>query len=124
MADAGQVTWLPRIARRMTAVMPRAHLRVVGIDSLISLGDLASAEIDLHIGLRATGAAHSATNARTVRPRAGACFTLRVAAAIRATVSSCMIFASSSCPTLKPVEESHHLPSASRNRIQSFLPRV
>jgi DNA-binding transcriptional LysR family regulator len=55
MADAGQVTWLPRIARRMTSVMPRAHLRVVGIDSLISLGDLASAEIDLHIGLRATG---------------------------------------------------------------------
>jgi DNA-binding transcriptional LysR family regulator len=56
MADAGQVTWLPRIARRMAAVMPRAHLRVVGIDSLISLGDLTSSEIDLHIGLRATGA--------------------------------------------------------------------
>jgi len=55
IADAGQVTWLPRIAVRMAKAMPRAHLRVVGIDSLVSLGDLASPEIDLHIGLRGTG---------------------------------------------------------------------
>ena len=55
IADAGQVTWLPRIAVQMAQAMPRAHLRCVGIDSLVSLGDLASPEIDLHIGLRGTG---------------------------------------------------------------------
>jgi DNA-binding transcriptional LysR family regulator len=56
IADAGQVTWLPRIAMRMRREMPRAHLRAIGIDSLVSLGDLSSPEIDLHIGLRGTGA--------------------------------------------------------------------
>ncbi len=50
VADAGQVTWGPRIAAAMERRMPRAHLRVVGIDSLVSLGDLASAEVDLHLG--------------------------------------------------------------------------
>jgi DNA-binding transcriptional LysR family regulator len=56
IADAGQVTWLPHIALRMAEAMPRAHLRVIGIDSLVSLGDLSSPEVDLHIGLRGTGA--------------------------------------------------------------------
>lgn len=56
LADSGQVTWLPRIVLQMRKQMPRAHLRVVGIDSLVSLGDLASPEIDLHLGVRATGA--------------------------------------------------------------------
>lgn len=56
LADAGQVTWLPRIASRMRKALPRAHLRVVGIDSLVSLGDLASSEIDLHLGVKGTGA--------------------------------------------------------------------
>ena len=56
VADAGQVTWLPRIAERMTAQLPAARLRVIGIESLISLGDLASAEIDLHLGVPARGA--------------------------------------------------------------------
>jgi DNA-binding transcriptional LysR family regulator len=56
VADAGQVTWLPHIAERMTAEMPRAHLRVVGIESLVSLGNLTSAEIDLHLGVPARGA--------------------------------------------------------------------
>jgi DNA-binding transcriptional LysR family regulator len=56
LADAGQVTWLPRIATRMREAMPRAHLRIVGIDSLVSLGDLTSSEIDLHLGLRGGGA--------------------------------------------------------------------
>ena len=55
MADAGQLTWLPRIARAFAETMPRASLRVVGIDSLLSLGDLGSSEVDLHIGVRATG---------------------------------------------------------------------
>jgi DNA-binding transcriptional LysR family regulator len=35
--------------------MPAARLRAVGIESLVSLGDLASAEIDLHIGLAGKG---------------------------------------------------------------------
>jgi DNA-binding transcriptional LysR family regulator len=56
VADAGQVTWLPHIADRMLAEMPRAQLRVVGIESLVSLGDLTSAEIDLHVGVPARGA--------------------------------------------------------------------
>lgn len=56
MADAGQVTWLPRIAVQLRRTMPLAHLRVVGIDALVSLGDLTSSEIDLHIGLRSSGA--------------------------------------------------------------------
>jgi len=56
MADAGQVAWLPSIASSLTKAMPHARLRVVGIDSLLSLGDLASAEIDLHVGVPARGA--------------------------------------------------------------------
>ncbi len=56
VADAGQVTWLPRIAAAMAREMPLAHLRVVGIDSLVSLGNLTSSEIDLHIGKRGKGA--------------------------------------------------------------------
>lgn len=56
LADAGQVTWLPKIAARMRKQLPRAQLRVVGIDSLVSLGDLASSEIDVHVGVRGTGA--------------------------------------------------------------------
>lgn len=55
VADAGQLTWLPRIAAAMARDMPRAHLRVVGIDSLVSLGDLTSSEVDLHLGMRGTG---------------------------------------------------------------------
>lgn len=54
-ADAGQVTWGPRIAALMAAEMPGARLSVVGIDSLISLGDLGSSEVDLHIGLAGKG---------------------------------------------------------------------
>jgi DNA-binding transcriptional LysR family regulator len=56
IADAGQITWVPRIAAGMTRELPKAHLRVVGIDSLVSLGDLTSSEIDLHLGVRGKGA--------------------------------------------------------------------
>jgi DNA-binding transcriptional LysR family regulator len=56
VADAGQMTWLPRIVAAMAREMPRAHLRVVGIDSLVSLGDLTSSEIDLHLGKKGNGA--------------------------------------------------------------------
>jgi DNA-binding transcriptional LysR family regulator len=55
MADAGQVAWLPSIASAVAREMPNARLRIVGIDSLVALGDLGSTEVDLHIGVRATG---------------------------------------------------------------------
>ncbi|RKH74657.1 LysR family transcriptional regulator [Corallococcus aberystwythensis] len=56
VADAGQVTWGPRIAARMAGEMPNARLAVVGIASLVALGDLTSSQVDLHIGLAGRGA--------------------------------------------------------------------
>jgi len=55
MADVGQVAWLPSIASALARQMPNARLRVVGIDALLSLGDLGSTEVDLHVGVRAAG---------------------------------------------------------------------
>lgn len=55
MADGLQMAWLPRIAARLHARMPRAELRVVGIDTLLALGDLSSNDVDLHVGVRASG---------------------------------------------------------------------
>lgn len=55
MADALQVAWLPRLASELSRRMPLARLRVLGIDALLSLGDLGSGEVDLHVGVRATG---------------------------------------------------------------------
>jgi DNA-binding transcriptional LysR family regulator len=55
VADLGQSTWVPRIAAALSEQMPRAYLRVIGIDSLVSLGDLGSAEIDLHLGVAGDG---------------------------------------------------------------------
>lgn len=56
VADAGQIAWVPAIAARMGREMPQAQVRVVSIDSLLSLGDLTSSEIDLHLGIRGSGA--------------------------------------------------------------------
>jgi DNA-binding transcriptional LysR family regulator len=56
ISDAGQVTWGPRIAARMTRELPNARLRVVGIASLVALGDLTSSQVDLHVGLAMRGA--------------------------------------------------------------------
>jgi DNA-binding transcriptional LysR family regulator len=50
VADAGQVVRLPRIAECMAVEMPHARLRVVGIDSLVSLGGLAGTEVDVALG--------------------------------------------------------------------------
>jgi DNA-binding transcriptional LysR family regulator len=55
MADAGQIASLPAIATVLARAMPAARLRVVGIESLLTLGDLGSGEVDLHFGIRATG---------------------------------------------------------------------
>lgn len=50
-ADVGQVAWLPKLVLAMQRQLPRAYLRVVGIDALVSLGDLGSAEVDVHVGV-------------------------------------------------------------------------
>jgi DNA-binding transcriptional LysR family regulator len=50
VADAGQLVRLPPIAERMALEMPLARLRVVGIDSLVSLGGLAGTEVDVALG--------------------------------------------------------------------------
>lgn len=55
VADAGQIAWVPAIARAMGRALPQARLRVVGIDSLVALGDLAAGQVDLHLGMRARG---------------------------------------------------------------------
>lgn len=53
VAEVGQIAWVPWVADLMRREMPCARLRVVGIDSLVALGDLSSAEVDLHIGVKA-----------------------------------------------------------------------
>lgn len=55
VADVGQSAWVPRLAKAMQRALPRATLRVVGIDSLLSLGDLASHEVDVHVGVAGKG---------------------------------------------------------------------
>ncbi|RKH19830.1 LysR family transcriptional regulator [Corallococcus sp. CA047B] len=92
VADAGQLTWVPRIVALMTAEMPRARLSVVGIDSLVSLGDLASSRIDLHIGLAGRGTGlhfeplleeRTVLVARGGHPAPGARMTARVLGTLR-----------------------------------------
>jgi DNA-binding transcriptional LysR family regulator len=55
MADAGQIASLPAITAALSRAMPSARLRVLSIESLLTLGDLGSSEVDLHFGIRATG---------------------------------------------------------------------
>jgi DNA-binding transcriptional LysR family regulator len=54
IADVGQLVRLPRIAALLAREMPRARLRVVGIDSLVSLGGVAGPEVDVAIGIAET----------------------------------------------------------------------
>ena len=49
IADAGQLSWLPRLTRLFAKEMPRARLRVVGIDTFLSSGGLAGTEVDVAI---------------------------------------------------------------------------
>ena len=55
VADAGQVVKLPPIVAQLAADMPRVRLRVVSIDTLFSLGGLASTEVDVAIGVGEKG---------------------------------------------------------------------
>jgi len=55
VADAGQVVKLPPIVAQLAIDMPRVRLRVVSIDTLFSLGGLASTEVDVAIGVGEKG---------------------------------------------------------------------
>jgi DNA-binding transcriptional LysR family regulator len=51
IADVGQMVHLSALAALIQKEMPRARLRVVGIDSLVSLGGLAGTEVDVALGV-------------------------------------------------------------------------
>jgi DNA-binding transcriptional LysR family regulator len=53
VADLGQITWLPTLVETMRRELPLARLRVLGIDALLSMGDLGSSEVDVQVGLAA-----------------------------------------------------------------------
>lgn len=53
-ADNSQIADVPPLAARMAREMPRARLRVVSVDYLIAAGGLASSEIDVALGVRAS----------------------------------------------------------------------
>jgi DNA-binding transcriptional LysR family regulator len=61
VADVGQVAWIPPLVAEMQRELPRAQLRIVGIDSLVSLGDLGSTEVDVHLGVAGTAPGLRAT---------------------------------------------------------------
>ncbi len=49
IADAGQIVQLPHLVSELAQRMPRARLRVVGIDTLLSTGGLAGTEVDVAV---------------------------------------------------------------------------
>jgi DNA-binding transcriptional LysR family regulator len=49
IADSGQIVRLPALALLLAREMPRARLRVVGIDTLVSSGGLAGSEVDVAV---------------------------------------------------------------------------
>ncbi len=49
IADAGQLSRVPRLSQLLAKAMPRARLRVVGIDTFLSSGGLAGTEVDVAI---------------------------------------------------------------------------
>jgi DNA-binding transcriptional LysR family regulator len=49
IVDVGQIVQVPRLASDFARAMPRAKLRVVGIDTLLSSGGLAGTEVDVAI---------------------------------------------------------------------------
>lgn len=80
IADAGQLVKLPRICTLLAREMPRARLRVIGIDALVTAGGLSRTEVDVMIGLGERGPGihvqplyeePAALVARVGHPRAG-----------------------------------------------------
>lgn len=61
IADAGQLSRLPLLTKSLTREMPRAQLRVVGIDTYLSSGGITGAEVDVGIigGAENTPGVHS-----------------------------------------------------------------
>jgi DNA-binding transcriptional LysR family regulator len=55
IADLGQVVYVPRLARLLAKEMPRARLRVVGIDVMIASGGLAGTEVDVAASMAQRG---------------------------------------------------------------------
>ena len=49
ISDAGQIARLPAVVSLLAKEMPQAHLRVVGIDTYVSWGGVASTELDVAI---------------------------------------------------------------------------
>jgi len=49
LADAGQIAQVPLLASDFARRLPRAKLRIVGIDTLLSSGGLAGTEVDLAV---------------------------------------------------------------------------
>jgi DNA-binding transcriptional LysR family regulator len=82
IADAGQIVQVPRFASDFAGAMPRAALRIVGIDTLLSSGGLAGTEVDAAVAAledRTPGVhvqplyeEHSVLVARRDHPLAGA----------------------------------------------------
>ncbi|HEX9295140.1 MAG TPA: LysR family transcriptional regulator [Polyangiaceae bacterium] len=82
IADSGQLVRVPRLALLLGKEMPRARLRVVGIDTLLSSGGLGGSEVDVAIAAlpeKAPGIhmiplyrEHTVLVARRDHPRVGA----------------------------------------------------
>jgi DNA-binding transcriptional LysR family regulator len=51
IADLGQLAFVPRLARLLAKEMPRARLRVVGIDVMVASGGLAGTEVDVAVAM-------------------------------------------------------------------------
>jgi DNA-binding transcriptional LysR family regulator len=92
LADSGQIVRLPTLALLFAKEMPRARLRVVGIDTLLSSGGLAGTEVDVAIaampetpGVRRTPLYEERTVlvARRDHPRVGARISKPVLASLR-----------------------------------------
>jgi DNA-binding transcriptional LysR family regulator len=93
IADVGQIVQVPQLASDLARVMPRARLRVVGIDTLLSSGGLAGTDVDLAIaalpdeahGVHAVPLyeEHSVLVARHGHPLAGAAVSKRQLGTLR-----------------------------------------
>lgn len=93
VADSGQLVRLPRLALLLSKEMPRARLRVVGIDTFLSSGGLGGTEVDVAMAAlpeRAPGVhmipfyeEHTVLVARRGHPRVGARVSKAVLASLR-----------------------------------------
>ena len=93
IADAAQLVQAPRLASDFAKEMPRARLRVVGIDTLLSSGGLSGTEVDLAVAAledktpgvhtKALYKEHAALVARLEHPLADATVSKRLLGELR-----------------------------------------